>query len=180
MALFGSQRGAVSPLTLALIGVLAYRTMHGKGRLAEMLGVGAGGAGPGGSSPADQPQTGAAPGSVGNLGVLGGVGGLLRGVLGGSGVSGGLQDLLKQFQQNGHGDKAESWLSSSTNKPVSPPELEQALGDERIQWLMHETGLPRDQLLAGLSQQLPGLVDKLTPDGRVPTAPEADALLGSG
>jgi uncharacterized protein YidB (DUF937 family) len=180
MALSGSQRGAVSPLTLALIGVLAYRTMHGKGRLAEMLGMGAGGAGPGGSPPADQPQTGAVPGSVGNLGGLGGVGGLLRGVLGGSGVSGGLQDLLKQFQQNGHGDKAESWLSSSANKPVSPPELEQALGDERIQWLMHQTGLPRDQLLAGLSQQLPGLVDRLTPDGRIPTAPEADALLGSG
>src|SRR5256885_11906334 len=67
MALFGSQRSAVSPLTLALIGVLAYRTMHGKGRLAEMLGVGSGGAGPG-NSLAGQPQTGAAPGSVGNLG----------------------------------------------------------------------------------------------------------------
>lgn len=172
MALFGSQHGVMSPLTLALIGVLAYRTMHGKGRLADMLGVH-----PDGAASAGQPQSGTAPGSVGGLG---GLGGLLGGVLGGSALSGGLEDLLKQFQQNGHGDKAESWLSSSANKPVSPPELEQALGEERIQWLMHQTGLPRDQLLAGLSQQLPGLVDKLTPEGRVPTAPEADAMLGRG
>jgi uncharacterized protein YidB (DUF937 family) len=71
-------------------------------------------------------------------------------------------------------------VSTGANKPVSPPELEQALGEERIQWLMHQTGLPRDQLLTGLSQQLPGLVDKLTPGGRVPTAPEADAMLASG
>jgi uncharacterized protein YidB (DUF937 family) len=169
MALFGSQRGGISPLMLALVGVLAYRTMHGKGRLADMLGMH-----PDGAAPAGQPQSGTAPGG------LGGLGGLLGGVLGGGALSGGLQDLLKQFQQNGQGDKAESWLSSSANKPVSPPELEQALGEERIHWLMHQTGLPRDQLLAGLSQQLPGLVDKLTPDGRVPTAQEADTLLGSG
>jgi len=172
MALFGSQRGGMSPLMLALIGVLAYRTMHGKGRLADMLGMH-----PDGAAPASQPQSGTAPGSMGGFG---GLGGLLGGVLGGSALSGGLQDLLKQFQQNGHDDKAESWVSTGANKPLSPPELEQALGEERIQWLMHQTGLPRDQLLAGLSQQLPGLVDKLTPDGRVPTAPEADAMLASG
>jgi len=135
---------------------------------------------PDGAAPAGQPQTGASAGNAGNPGGWGGLGGLLGGVLSGSALSGGLQDLLKQFQQNGHSDKAESWVSTGANKPVSPSELERALGEERIQWLMHQTGLPRDQLLAGLSQQLPGLVDKLTPDGRVPTAPEADAMLASG
>ncbi len=173
MALFGSQRGGMSPLTLALLGVLAYRTMHGKGRLADMLGIH-----PEGTAPAGQPQAGVAP--AGATGRLGGLGGLLGGVLGGSALSGGLQDLLKQFQQNGQGAKAESWVSHGPNEPVAPHELEQALGEERIQWLMHQTGLPRDQLLAGLSQQLPAVVDKLTPDGRVPTEQEANALLASG
>ena len=92
----------------------------------------------------------------------------------------GLQDLLNQFRQNGHGDKAESWVSGDANKPVAPHELEQALGEDRIQWLMHQTGLPRDQLLAGLSQELPQVVDKLTPNGRVPTEQEASSLLASG
>lgn len=173
MALFGSQRGGISPLMVALLGVLAYRTMHGKGRLADMLGIH-----PEGTAAAGQPPPGTASG--GASGSLGGLGGLLGGVLGGGALSGGLQDLLKQFQQNGQGAKAESWVSHGPNEAVAPHELEQALGEERIQWLMHQTGLPRDQLLAGLSQQLPAVVDKLTPDGRVPTEQEANSLLASG
>ena len=51
-------------------------------------------------------------------------------------------------------------------------ELETALGDERIQWLMEQTGLPKDQLLAGLSNDLPDAIDKLTPEGRLPTDAE--------
>ena len=42
MALFnlgGSHRGGMSPITMALLGVLAYRTLYGKGRLADMLGI---------------------------------------------------------------------------------------------------------------------------------------------
>ena len=35
----GSNRGGISPLTLALMGVLAYRTMKGQGRLANVLGM---------------------------------------------------------------------------------------------------------------------------------------------
>jgi uncharacterized protein YidB (DUF937 family) len=184
MALFnigGSQPGGMSPLMLALVGVLAYRTMHGKGRLAEMLGMHPEGSAPGTAGP---PPSGAVPagGPGGLTGMLGGggLGGLLGGVLGGGALSGGLQDLIKQFQENGHGDKADSWVSAGANKSVSPPDLEQALGEERIQWLMHQTGLPRDALLSGLSQQLPAVVDKLTPNGRVPTDQEADALLAGG
>jgi uncharacterized protein YidB (DUF937 family) len=172
MALFGSHRGGMSPLMLALIGVLAYRTMQGKGRLAEMLGRQPDSPAP----PSAKPQGSAAPGG---FGAPGGLGGLLGSVLGGGALSGGLQDLLNQFRQNGQGDKAESWVSSGANKPVSPPELEQVLGEDRIQWLMQQTGLPRDQLLSGLSQELPGAVDKLTPNGRVPTETEAESLLTS-
>jgi len=181
MALFnigGSHGGGMSPLMLALVGVLAYRTLHGKGRLAEMLGMHPEGAAAG---TAGQPQSGTpSSGGLGRILGGGGLGGLLGGALGGGALSGGLQDLLKQFQQNGHGDKAESWVSGGANQPISAQQLEQALGEERIQWLMHQTGLPRDQLLSGLSQQLPSVVDKLTPNGRVPTDQEANALLAGG
>jgi uncharacterized protein YidB (DUF937 family) len=37
---------------------------------------------------------------------------------------------------------------------------------------MQQTGLPKDQLLTGLSSELPEAVDKLTPDGKVPTEEE--------
>ena len=58
--------------------------------------------------------------------------GLLGGGAAGGILSGGLGDLLKQFQQNGQGDKAQSWIASGPNKAVSPRELEEALGPDKI------------------------------------------------
>jgi uncharacterized protein YidB (DUF937 family) len=143
----GGGGGGVSPITMALLGLLAYRTYQGKGRLADMIGR-------------KPPEPGAAAG--------GGLGGLL---------SGGLGDLLKQFQQHGQEDKAKSWVSSGPNQPVSPQELEEALGEERIGWLTQQTGMSREDLLAGLSRELPEAVDRLTPQGRIPTEQEAARLL---
>jgi uncharacterized protein YidB (DUF937 family) len=150
-------RGGMSPMTTALLGLLAYRTFQGKGRLADMLGRSPGGNAAGGG--------------------LGSLGGLLGGGAAGGILSGGLSDLLKSFQQHGQGDKAESWVAKGPNKPLSPSELEEALGPEKISWLMMQTGLSREELLAGLSKELPEVVDKLTPDGHVPTEQEAAKLI---
>jgi uncharacterized protein YidB (DUF937 family) len=151
-------------MMLAILGLLAYRSLKGK-NLSDMLGG----------------NTGDRRGSAGSGSAGSGLGGLLGGLLGGGAaggmLSGGLGDLLKQFQINGQGDKAESWISTGDNKRVSPNELEQALGEERIQWLMEQTGMSRNELLAGLSQELPQVVDKLTPDGRLPTDQEAARLV---
>jgi uncharacterized protein YidB (DUF937 family) len=186
MALFnlggGGHRGGMSPLTIALLGVLAYRTLHGKGRLADILGMNTGASAPAGTVPGAAPGA-SAPGGLGSVlpgGLGGGLGGMLGGILGGGALSGGLQDLLKQFQQNGHGDKAESWISTGANKPIAPQELEQALGDERIDWLTRETGMSREQLLSGLSGVLPQAVDKLTPNGHVPSEAEVGKILSGG
>jgi|tagenome__1003787_1003787.scaffolds.fasta_scaffold20931632_4 uncharacterized protein YidB (DUF937 family) len=169
----GSGRGGMSPITLALMGVLAYRTLKGKGRLADMLGRKPGDGGMPGGNPYGGNAGAPDPHSAGGGGLGGLLGGLLGGGAAGGALSGGLSDLLRQFQQNGQGDKAESWINRGANKPVSPHELEQGLGEERIAWLMQETGLPRDQLLAGLSRELPQAVDQLTPEGRIPSDEEA-------
>jgi uncharacterized protein YidB (DUF937 family) len=185
MALFnlgGSHRGGMSPITMALIGLLAYRTLHGKGRLAEMLGMNNPSNPTGANAPGTIPGA-SAPGGLGGVlpgGLGSGLGGMLGGILGGGALSGGLQDLLKQFQQSGHGEKTDSWVSAGPNKAVAPHELEQVLGNERIDWLMHETGMSREQLLSGLSQTLPQIVDKLTPNGHVPSDQELGNLLSSG
>ena len=170
--ILGGGRGGMSPITMALLGVLAYRTLKGKGRLADMLGrggSGAPGANPyGGNAGAPDPRAGG--GGLGGL--LGGLGGLLGAGAAGGALSGGLSDLLKQFQQNGQGEKAESWINRGPNKPVAPQELEQVLGEEKIAWLMQETGLSRQELLDGLSRELPQTVDQLTPEGRIPSEQE--------
>jgi uncharacterized protein YidB (DUF937 family) len=84
-----------------------------------------------------------------------------------------LNDLLKQFQQNGQGQVAQSWIGSGPNKAITPKDLASALGADRINTLASFSGLSRDDLLNGLSQQLPDVVDRLTPDGRLPTEQEA-------
>jgi uncharacterized protein YidB (DUF937 family) len=70
-------------------------------------------------------------------------------------------------------------VSTGANRPIAPSELEHVLGAERIQWLMEQTGLPREQLLAGLSSELPNTIDKLTPNGQVPADDELDRQLHS-
>ena len=98
----------------------------------------------------------------------GGLGGLLAGGAAGSILSGGLGDLMKQFQQQGLGDQADSWVSNGPNKQISPGDLGSALGADQIEALTSQSGLSRDELLQGLSQFLPDVVNQLTPDGQLP------------
>jgi len=153
---------AMSPLTLLLMGVLAYRTYQGKGRLADMLRQGA----PAGANP----QTGsvAAPSAGGLGGLLGGLGGLLSGGAAGGLLSGGLGDLVNRFQQSGHGEIANSWIGTGPNRSVSPEQLQQALGSDTVNSLLEQAGISQIDLLSGLSRDLPNAVDQLTPDGRIP------------
>jgi uncharacterized protein YidB (DUF937 family) len=51
------------------------------------------------------------------------------------------------------------------------------LGSDTLNTLSKQTGLSRDELLAGLSQNLPDLVDQLTPKGRLPTEEEAGRMV---
>jgi len=172
----GAPSGGMSPLTMALLGLLAYKAIKSfSGQ------PGAGPAAPTAPRPAPLPggtsTMGMNPG--GGLGDLlkGGLGGLLAGGAAGGVLSGGLGDLLKQFQDKGHGVVADSWVGTGTNKQISPAELANTLGPEQINTLTSLSGMSRDELLEGLSQHLPEVVDKLTPNGRMPTEQEAAHLL---
>ena len=101
------------------------------------------------------------------------LGGLLGGGAAGSVLNGGLRNLLQGMEDNGQGDIAKSWVSTGENKPVAPGDLANALGADTLDTLSKQTGMPRDQLLSGLSQHLPELVNQLTPNGRLPTEHEA-------
>jgi uncharacterized protein YidB (DUF937 family) len=80
---------------------------------------------------------------------------------------------LKQFQQNGLGEQIDSWIGPGQNKPVEPSQVGSALGPDVLKSLSQRTGLSEQQLMSHLSQILPGVVDKLTPAGRLPTSQEA-------
>jgi len=156
--------GGMSPMTMAILGLLAWKAMK------HFSGGQPGAA----ATPSPSPGTvnaGMPGGGIGDI-LKGGLGGLFAGGAAGSVISGGLGDLLKQLQQNGHGETANSWVGPGANKPISSGDLANALGADKINALSAQSGLSRDDLLAGLSQYLPDVVNHLTPDGRLPTENE--------
>ena len=163
-----SSSGGMSPMTMAILGLLAWKAVkHFSGNQP--------GAGP---APAPAPGNttggsmgGSLGGSLGDV-LKGGLGGLLAGGAAGSVISGGLGDLLKQLQQGGQGETANSWVSNGPNKQIAPGDLAKALGADQINSLLSQSGLSRDELLSGLSQHLPDVINHLTPDGRLPTENE--------
>lgn len=84
----------------------------------------------------------------------------------------GLPGLLQRFQQSGHGGTINSWIGSGTNQPITPDQLHQALGADAVGNLSRLTGLPQNQLISELARVLPDIVDKLTPQGRMPDPTE--------
>jgi uncharacterized protein YidB (DUF937 family) len=143
------------PSLTALLGLLAIAGYQNRDKIAELL-----------------RGTDKKPGAA----TQGGIGGLLdqlRSSLGGATpggiLSGGLGELVDRFKKSGQGDTAESWVGTGPNKPVTPTQLEQAIGPEILDSLSKQTGLSRNELLARLSRELPDAVDKYTPQGRLPT-----------
>jgi uncharacterized protein YidB (DUF937 family) len=160
-----SSSGGMSPMTMAILGLLAWKAF-------KHMTAGQPGAAPQSApTPVPPPANAGAGGGLGDV-LKGGLGGLLAGGAAGSVLSGGLGDLLKQLQQGGHGETANSWVGKGENKPIAPGDLANALGADQIQSLSAQSGLSRDELLSGLSQYLPQVVDHLTPDGRLPTENE--------
>ena len=165
------------PLGIALLALLAARAS------------GSGGFGAAGGRGGADEGGGGGLGAGGGLGGLlsGGLGGLLGGLMGGAGgdtrtmpdqdqahaaMSGGLSELLQRFQQNGYGDIVNSWIGSGPNRPIAPDQLHQALSPETVDELSQQTGVPRQDVLSELSQALPTMVDRLTPEGRIPDQQE--------
>ncbi len=158
--------GGMSPMTMAILGLIAWRAIkHLTGGQQSTTRPAAA------PAPTSSPTPDSAAGNLGDM-LKGGLGGLLAGGAAGSVLSGGLSDLLKQFQQSGQGDAAASWVSQGQNKSISPGDLASALGADQIDQLSTQSGMSRDDLLSGLSQYLPKVVDHLTPEGRLPTEDE--------
>lgn len=88
---------------------------------------------------------------------------------GAAGGLGGLGGLLAAFERNGLGDIAQSWVGTGQNLPVSPEQLQQVLGGDVLGGLAQQLGLSPQQASSGLASVLPQLVDRLTPQGSVPS-----------
>ena len=178
-----SSGGGMSPMTMAILALLAWKAVKHFGGSGQQPSEAA-------PTPAPRPTqapplpgnvTANLPGGAGGGGLSdllkGGLGGLLAGGAAGTVLSGGLGDLLKQLQDKGQGDAASSWVSNGPNKSIEPGDLANALGADQISSLASQSGLSRDDLLQGLSQYLPDVINHLTPDGRLPSSDELHGRL---
>jgi len=148
----------------ALLALLAVAGYQNRDRLGEMLGRVTG------QRSNERGPSGAESSTSGGLGGL--FGGLLGGRAGGAGISGGVSELIDSLTGKGHGEVAKSWVQMGPNRDLDTKPLAEALGDDTITRLTAQTGLSRDELLSRLKSVLPTAVDKLTPEGRLPTDAE--------
>ena len=81
---------------------------------------------------------------------------------------GGLQGLVQSFHDKGMGGLVSSWISSGPNPPISGDQVHQVLGSDQVKALAAKAGISPDVAGTAIAQILPGLVDKLTPNGSVP------------
>jgi uncharacterized protein YidB (DUF937 family) len=121
--------------------------------------------------------TGAIKGPEGQGGLVEGVMGLLT-----NQETGGLSGLMQSFNQQGLGDIISSWVGTGDNAAITPEQIQGVLGRDAIQQLAEKSGISVDAAKAQLSELLPSLIDKITPEGKIPEGGLLDKgmeLLGS-
>ena len=82
--------------------------------------------------------------------------------------NGGIEGLLAKMQQAGYGGQAQSWIGTGQNQPVPPDALSQIFGQGQLADIARQLGVSRDDAAGGLARALPDVVDRMTPDGRIP------------
>jgi uncharacterized protein YidB (DUF937 family) len=81
---------------------------------------------------------------------------------------GGLQGLVQNFHNNGLGSVVSSWVGQGANSPVTAEQIHAVLGSDQVRALAARAGISPDEAGNAIAQILPGIVDKLTPNGQVP------------
>lgn len=91
----------------------------------------------------------------------------LSGLSGGRQSSGGfdLGSLLAKMDSGGLGDIAKSWLGDGNNDAISPDQIINTLGSDKLTEFASKLGLSPEEAAGGLSDALPQMVDKASSGG---------------
>jgi uncharacterized protein YidB (DUF937 family) len=93
-------------------------------------------------------------------------------------ASGGLQKLLSQFQAQGMGAKANSWMSTGENEPLTGEEVRQVVGEETVREAASRLGVSEDEAASDLAQLIPKIVDNASPEGELMDEQTLDDAFG--
>ncbi len=78
---------------------------------------------------------------------------------------GSLQRIVAKLQSAGLNDQVRSWLGNGTNLPITADQLRSALGNQQVQQIARQLGLPVDEALKVVAEHLPTAVDQASPNG---------------
>lgn len=130
------------------------------------------------------PAVGAVVGAVTGRVVGGALGGsaggtlgtAMGGLLGGAAGAGALNQFLGRLQDAGLGAKAQSWIGTGANEPLHAHEVDHLLGADTVQAVANDTGRSPEEVKTGLAQAVPGVINALTPEGKLPEATDLQEL----
>ena len=164
----GGQQGGSGGALGNIVGSMLGGNQQGGGALGNILGSVLGGGQQGGAA--------------------GGLGGLLGGLLGGGAqvhqqagtqMAGGLGGLTDMLSQLGLGDQVKSWVGTGENMPVTAEQIQNSLGQNgTLGQIANQAGVSETEAAGGLAELLPGLINKLTPNGQI-DANDISSILGS-
>ena len=160
-----------TPSLMALLGLVAVAGYQNRDKLSLLLTRARDHA-----APSAQPGRGADEGPGGLLADLAAT--FNHGAANGGGLAGGIGELVDLFRSTGQETAADSWVAvDRQNESIGPEDLERAIGPETVTELSQKTGLSRSEILSRLAATLPQTVNRLTPQGRLPSEDEARELL---
>ena len=113
---------------------------------------------------------GALGGKGGGSQAMGAIGGLVE-------QAGGVQGILSKLEASGLGDKVDSWIGTGPNKSISPDEVTRALGPDEVNQAAAKAGVSEEQAAGGIAAALPDLIDRVSPDGKLPDIGPLDDML---
>ena len=90
-----------------------------------------------------------------------------------------LSKMLDNFKSAGMEDKVDSWVGTGPNQAVTAQEVKQAADPANLQAIADKAGISVDEAAEEISKTLPDVVDKLTPDGVVPSDEQVKEKLSS-
>lgn len=83
-------------------------------------------------------------------------------------VGGGMSEAIEKLKKSSIGEQVQSWIGKGENKPVNADQVTQAIGQDKMEKIAQQTGTTPEQAAQTMADKLPGMVDKMTPDGQLP------------
>ena len=81
-----------------------------------------------------------------------------------------LNQLKQKFEASGLGDKVQSWIGTGENEPATAEDIKKTIDPDQLQSAADKAGVDVDTAAQNMAEVLPGVVDKMTPEGRVPAS----------